>query len=291
MELDSILRQIEPDKNLINCLSGIVSTMGNILMNGSNFIKVKKVTPAGSLAKKTILKGHLEVDCVYILEHNGYSYNVNLMEVKRVLAANLPETQEFDTSDHSISFELNRPIGRVFVDLLAAFEINGPYQMMEVRNKDAFYGSTSLIQKKYFRNVIQNYPRFTDLVRLLKLWRDTRDIPLTSYMLELIVSNAIFDIREGESFSFYLESCFRTIQSFTDGRAIIPVYWGDIFDNADIKCGFGQNGLCIVDPSDPSDNTAEYITDEEKCHIQSEASNGVTNMKNSNYEFLFKKNS
>jgi hypothetical protein len=40
----------------------------------SGLLKIKKVIPAGSLAKNTILKGHPEVDCVYILEHNGYSF-------------------------------------------------------------------------------------------------------------------------------------------------------------------------------------------------------------------------
>ncbi|MDR3115337.1 MAG: hypothetical protein LBU25_07440 [Treponema sp.] len=52
MDLDNILRQIYPDENQINCLSGVVSSIGNILKNGSNYLKVKRVTPAGSLGKK-----------------------------------------------------------------------------------------------------------------------------------------------------------------------------------------------------------------------------------------------
>jgi tRNA nucleotidyltransferase (CCA-adding enzyme) len=288
MDLDSILSQIYPDKNQIDCLSSIVSTLGRILINGSGYLKVKKVIPAGSLAKKTILKGHLEVDCVYILEHNGYSYYFNFLEVQRVLRNNLPKVKQFDTSDHSISFELTSPIGCIYVDLLAAFEINSPYQIMEVNDKNAYYGSTSILHDKYFENVENEYSRFTDLVRLLKLWRDTREIQLTSYMLELIASNAIYRTKKDNNFPFYLEACFRTIQSFTDGCPIIPVYWEDYYDNSDITLSYSPNGLWIIDPSDPSDNIANEISDEDKRYIRSEATYGVYNMHNSRYEFLYK---
>jgi tRNA nucleotidyltransferase (CCA-adding enzyme) len=71
MNLEDILQGIYPDDNQNKCLSGIVTMLGNILKNGSGFLKIKKVIPAGSLAKNTILKDHLEVDCVYILERNG----------------------------------------------------------------------------------------------------------------------------------------------------------------------------------------------------------------------------
>jgi tRNA nucleotidyltransferase (CCA-adding enzyme) len=183
MELDNILRQIYPDENQINCLSGIVSSLGNILKNSSGYLKIKKVTPAGSLAKKTILKNHLEVDCVYILEHNGYSYMNNFWEVQRALQDNLPGVTNLEKRNHSISFTLTRRIGDISVDLLPAFEINCPRQIMEVKNRDSYYGSTSLLQKKYFKNVSRQYPRFADLVRLLKLWRNVHHIPLRSYML------------------------------------------------------------------------------------------------------------
>ena len=289
MELDNILKQIYPDENQMNCLSGIVSSIGNILKNGSNYLKIKKVTPAGSLSKKTILKNHLEVDCVYILEHNGYSYNNNFLEVQRVLKENLPRETIFKIGSHSISFELNKRIGCVFVDLLPAFEVNNPSQISEVKNRDAYYGSTSLLQKKYFLNIIQNYSRFSDLVRLLKLWKNIRDIPLTSYMLELIVSNAIHNTEKNQSFAFFLEMCFRTIQSFTDGRPIIPVYWEKYFDNSNINFKFSKNNLWIIDPSDPSENIAEDISDEEKYYIHSEAINGVNNKHNNNYVFLYNK--
>jgi tRNA nucleotidyltransferase (CCA-adding enzyme) len=288
MELNNILEQIYPDEGQINCLSGIVSSMGNILKKGSNYLKVKKVTPAGSLGKKTILRNHLEVDCVYILEHNGYSYSNNFWEVQRALRENLPQGTQFKINPHSISFSLNKKIGCVSIDLLPAYEINSPSQMQDVKNRDAYYGSTSLLQKKYIKNVVQNYPRFNDLVRLLKLWRIVQEIPMSSYMLELVAANAIYNTRKDQQFPFFLEMCFRTIQSFTDGRAIIPVYWDDYFDNADINCNYSRNGLWIIDPSDPSENIAENISDEERHYINSEAINGVNNMHNNKYEFLYK---
>ncbi|MDR3115338.1 MAG: hypothetical protein LBU25_07445 [Treponema sp.] len=129
----------------------------------------------------------MEVDCVYILEHNGYSYGNNLWEIQRCLRENLPQETQFKINHHSISFKLNKRIGCVSVDLLSAFEINSPSQVMAVKNGNAYYGSTSLLQMKYFKNVVKNYRRFNDLVRLLKLWKNTQKIPLSSYMLELIV--------------------------------------------------------------------------------------------------------
>jgi tRNA nucleotidyltransferase (CCA-adding enzyme) len=288
MDLDNILKQIYPDENQINCLSGIVSSLGNILKNSSGYLKIKKVTPAGSLGKKTILKNHLEVDCVYILEHNGYSYMNNFWEVQRTLQDNLPGVTNLKTLNHSLGFTLTRRIGDISVDLLPAFEINGPRQIMEVKNRDTYYGSTSLLQKKYFKNIVQEYPRFTDLVRLLKLWRNSHDVPLSSYMLELMVANAICDTRQGESFEFFLEVCFRTIQSFTDGRKIVPVYWDDYFDNSEINYRYSRSNLWIIDPSDPSENLAKDISENEREYINSLAINGVNNMHNGIYTFLYK---
>jgi tRNA nucleotidyltransferase (CCA-adding enzyme) len=252
-------------------------------------LKIKKVTPAGSLGKKTILKNHLEVDCVYILEHNGYSYMNNFWEVRRAIQDNLPDVENIKMLNHSIGFTVDKKIGTISVDVLPAFEINGPEQIMEVKNRDAYYGSTSLLQKKYFKNVIQEYPRFTDLVRLLKLWRNAHDVPLRSYMLELIIANAIHDTKQGENFEFYLEVCFRIIQSFTDGRSIAPVYWDDYFDNSEINYGgYCRSNLWIIDPSDPSENLAKDITEDDRKYINSMAINGVNNIHNGKYTFLYK---
>lgn len=212
----------------------------------------------------------------------------NFWEVQRALQDNLPGVTNLEKRNHSISFTLTRRIGDISVDLLPAFEINCPRQIMEVKNRDSYYGSTSLLQKKYFKNVSRQYPRFTDLVRLLKLWRDVHDIPLRSYMLELIVANAIYDTKQGESFEFFLEVCFRTIQSFTDGRVIAPVYWEDYFDNSEINYGYSRSNLWIIDPSDPSENLAEDISENEMEYINSLALNGVNNMHNGNYSFLYK---
>jgi tRNA nucleotidyltransferase (CCA-adding enzyme) len=286
MDLEDILRQNYPDDNLTRCLSGIVSSMGEILKNSSSFLKVKKITPAGSLGRNTILKGHKEVDCVYILEYNGYSFNHSFWEVQRVLRDNLPQVSHFDIKKHSISFMLERPIGTISVDLLPAFEINHPNQIMQVKNREAYYGSTSLLQKKYFKNVIQHYSRFTDLVRLLKVWRNTLEIPLTSYMLELIASNAVYDTKPDQEFPFFLEVCFRTIQSFTDGREIVPVYWEKYVDNSELNFGYSQNDLWIIDPSDPSENLTRNFSVDEKEYMRSEATKGAIKIQKGEYGFL-----
>jgi tRNA nucleotidyltransferase (CCA-adding enzyme) len=278
MNLEDILKGIYPDDTQRNCLTGVVSKMGNILKNGSGYLKVKKVTPAGSVGKETNLKGHFEVDCVYILERDGYSYNDYFWEVERALKENLSGVW-LERKHHSISFMLEKKIGNVSVDLIPAFEINSPEQMTEVKNRQAYYGSTALLQKKYFRKVSPDYKQFTDLVRLLKLWRNTWEVPLSSYMLELIVTNAIYDTKEGNDFSFFLEVCFRTIQSFIDGRAIVPVW--EYSSNAQYR-----NGLLIIDPSDPSENIAGDISDDDKRFIYTESSRGVTYISGNDYSYL-----
>jgi tRNA nucleotidyltransferase (CCA-adding enzyme) len=278
MNLEDILKGIYPDDAQMKCLTGIISTMGNILGHGSGYLKIKKVTPAGSVGKKTNLRGHLEVDCVYILEREGYSYADCFWEVERALKENLPGAQ-FERKQHSISFMLKKNTGAVSVDLIPAFEINSPEQMMEVKNRQAYYGSTALLQKKYFKKVLPDYKQFTDLVRLLKLWRNTWEVPLSSYILEIIVTNAIYDTKAGNDFSFFLEVCFRTIQSFIDGRAIVPVW--EYSSNAQPK-----NGLLIIDPSDPSENIVKDISDDDKQFIYSEASRGVTYISGKDYSYL-----
>jgi len=288
MDLDSILKSIYPDKSQIGCLSGIVSTLGHILQNGSPYLKIKKVIPAGSLGRNTILKNHLEVDCVYILEHNGYSFSHNYWEVINTLKQNPSYNVPFRKKPHSISFELERPIGVVSIDLLPAFEINDPNQMSVVKIKDAYYGSTALLQKKYFANVKKIYTPFTDLVRLLKQWKKIQNIPaLTSYMLELIAANAVKRTTSGEDFVFYFEACFRTIQSFTDGQAVFPVFWEKYVNYSIFENMYSQNGLWIIDPSDLSENIARDISQTEKEVIKSEAGKAITNIRNENYSFLY----
>jgi len=285
MELESILKQIRPDDNQCNCLSGIVSKLGEVLKNQSGILKIKKVVPAGSFGRDTILKGHLEVDCVYILEHNGYSFYNNFSEVKRCLL-NLPNSSQFEINNRSISFNLEKPIGTVSVDLFAAYEINSPEQMAAVKDRDFYYGSTSLLQNKYFKNVIKEYPFYKDLVRLIKLWRNTWNIPLTSYMIELIVSHALHRTKGQPDFSFYLEACFRNIQSFTDGSPIIPVFWMKL-DDSKITAVYSPENLFIVDLSDLSENIAIKITKEEKDYIRSEASAATSYLHDNNYSFLY----
>jgi hypothetical protein len=200
------------------------------------------------------------------------------------LQNNLPDVTNFNTLNHSIGFKLTKKIGVISIDLLPAFEINSPRQIMEVRNRNSYYGSTSLLQKKYFLNLIQEYPRFRDLILLLKLWRDKHDIPLRSYILELIAANAVYHTRKDQEFEFFLEMCFRTIQSFADGKPIVPVYWDKYFDNSEINFGYSRNNLWIIDPSDPSEN----ISEENRKYINSSAINGVNNIHNGKYAFLYK---
>jgi tRNA nucleotidyltransferase (CCA-adding enzyme) len=284
MNLEDILKEIYPDDNQNKCLTGIVSTLGDILKNGSGYLKIKKVIPAGSLAKNTILKGHLEVDCVYILEHNGYSFANNFFEVRRALLDNLPGVT-FSINRHSISFVLHKGIGDVSVDLLPAFEINDQSQILQVKNKDAYYGSTALLQKKYFKKACQYYPRFTDLIRLLKLWRNTWNIPLSSYMLEVIASDAICETDKDASLCIHLEVCFRIIQSFTDSRWILPVFSKD-YNDSQVNYRNSQSNLWIIDPSDYSENLAEDITHDEKQVIRSEATRAVSYLHNNEVSFL-----
>jgi tRNA nucleotidyltransferase (CCA-adding enzyme) len=289
MDLESILKTIYPEKNQKDCLSGVVSTMGHILQNGSSFLKVKKVTPGGSLARNTILKGHLEVDCVYILERNGFSYYHNYREVVNALQKNLPKNVQYEMKKHLIHFYLEYRIGTIAIDLLPAFEVNSLEQIAAVKNKEAYYGSTALFQKIYFTNVVKNYSRYADLVLLLKLWKKNhQSFYLTSYMIELIASNAIKDTQQGESFEFYFEVCFRTIQSFIDGRKILPVFWEKYVDNSKLKFSHSRNNLWMIDPSDPKENIAEKINEKDKALIKHEATKGITGIHNGDYSFLFK---
>jgi hypothetical protein len=106
-------------------------------------LKIKKVTPAGSLGKKTILKNHLEVDCVYILEHIGYSYMNNFWEVRRAIQDNLPDVENIKMLNHSISFTVDKKIGTVSVDVLPAFEINGTMPILDLRR---LYNDNKIVQ-------------------------------------------------------------------------------------------------------------------------------------------------
>jgi tRNA nucleotidyltransferase (CCA-adding enzyme) len=250
-------------------------------------LKLKKVIPAGSLARDTILKGHLEIDCVYILGHNNYSFSDNFTEVINTLQKNHPYNIQYKKRTHSITFYHKSPIGDVSIDLLPAFEINHPMQMSMVKKKDAYYGSTTLFQKEYFINLKKIYPRFTDLVRLLKLWRNKHHIPLTSYMLELIVANSVKRTNLDEDFDVHLYNCFRTIQSFTDGYPIVPVFWEKYVDNSELVIEYSQNRLWIIDPSDPSENIAKNISEMDREFIKSEAGKAITNIRNKYYTFLY----
>ena len=181
----------------IDYLKGKVSQT----INNMEYAKVIKVKRAGSWKKGTALapKGDypLDVDMVFYLslqEHTAFDAEELRQEIIQVLCNAYPNKVASDFTGG------NKTVGIVFrgsgleVDIVPFIPERGhtTYGRQPRKKLNSGEFKTSVDKQLEFINQIKNKcSNFTSIVRILKSWRNYKELELSSFSIELIVANLI----------------------------------------------------------------------------------------------------
>ncbi len=265
-ELQQLARNLRPLRNDERQLQSKVDKIINVLEQNSRF-SVAEVLPAGSLIKNTILKGHLEADIVFLI--NRSKKRLSFEDVLDELYWTLKE--EFrgafvKKQQIAVSLYTEEAHDLPKFDVLVGYGITSPKQMAEVKNTKFYRASTSKFHVEYVKAQNRQNQHFSDVVRLLKHWKQENKIPLSGFQLELLAADGVHRSQK-RNLTSCLQSTYRTIQGFCDGKIILPVNWKH-FTKKDVSCSASKAGLLLVDPGDPSNNVARDIEKTEVRYIQ-----------------------
>ena len=275
MDIDEILKSIKPSSQEIEILDSSFNSIQNIVKNNQSSYKISKVLPSGSYAKNTNLRGNSEIDVVFISpEVNSTNISNCHKEILLILSKNL-EVRSSIIRDHSLNIQFTHHNSIVKCDILLGKEVNSPMQCAEVNDITIYQGITSKWHVEYVKHCSKYYYHYRDVVRLLKLWRNQKNIPLKNYHFELIVGSTLkyfnkVDINKN------LELSFRKVNSILDGKAAFPFEWK--YFNPELYKYFEnrKNKPLLIDPANYKDNVLEHLNDEEILSIKRETSKAIT---------------
>ena len=224
-------------------------------------IRLLKVKRAGSWKKGTGLaprgENPLDVDMVFFLEKNDdYRFDAEQIrdELIDILCVAYPNKARDDFSNGT------RTVGVVFrgtgleVDIVPFIPEKPGSSYGTQPEKDLHRGvlTTSVDRQLQFSGSLRDENRaYTSIVRILKHWRNEREIDLSSFALEILVGNAI---RAGDISG----------TDIVDGTMKI---WEQIGSGRDIRIQFGERGCpgperpWISDPANDSNNAAAKSLD------------------------------
>jgi len=255
MDLKDFIANLRPIDDEINVLQGIVNSISNILKNDKN-LSVASTLIGGSFGKKTMLRGNFEADVVFIL--NREKNHDEIMEiVLKLLQDNFPKANVF-SKKKAITVSGEKPISKIEVDVLPAFDINSPKQLSETRHPEQFTGSSTKFHLEYTKQQFEVDKEFGDLIRILKYWKSLYNVPLSGFQIELLAANGI-NGKNIANWNDCLIACFNSIIKMSDTYIIYPVDWDNHFKKEDVPKE-SKNGILIVDPGNPKNNVAGNIS-------------------------------
>ena len=243
----------------INNLKDNVSKAINNMEN----TKITRVRRTGSWKKGTALapKGDypLDIDMVFFLnieEKTSFDAEELREEVIRVLCKAYPQKRESDFTDGE------KTIGVVFkgsgleVDIVPFIPEKGNTtygrQPRKKLNSGEFKTSVDK-QLNFINNIKDKCSNFTSIIRILKSWRNYKELELSSFSIELIVAHLI-EISRMSNIS--INEAIITFFEFLGNDDPVKVYFSDA-----IGLQVGEHPW-IADPTNNENNTINISNDE-----------------------------
>ena len=224
-------------------------------------VKLIKVKRSGSWKKGTALaprgENPLDIDMVFFIEkEHGYRFDADSIreELIDILCAAYPNKEREDFSNGK------KTVGVVFrgsgleVDIVPFIpERRGsPYGLQPEKQLNTGVQTTSVDgQIEFCRDLREKNSEYTSIVRVLKHWRNEKELDLPSFALEILVGHAI---QTGEISG----------TSIGDGAAKVLERLGR---GGTLSIGFGQRGRIggvrpwISDPTNDSNNVVGNVLD------------------------------
>lgn len=224
-------------------------------------IKLLKVKQAGSWKKGTGLaprgENPLDIDMVFFIEkEEGYEFDAETIreELIDILRVAYPNKEKEDFSNGK------KTVGVVFrgtgleVDIVP-FIPEKPGSKYGMQPEKQLYSGTHTTsvdgQLKFSRDLREKNREYTNIVRILKHWRNERELDLSSFALEILVGKLI---HTGEISGTVI----------VDGAMNI---WEQLGSGRRIEVNFGARGRVgterpwIADPTNDSNNVVGRILD------------------------------
>ena len=243
-------------------------------INGMENTQVTKVRRAGSWKKGTALapKGDypLDIDMVFFLElEENTSFDAEELreEIIKVLCKAYPNKEKSDFTDGQ------KTIGVVFkgsgleVDIVPFIPEKGntTYGRQPRKKLNSGEFKTSVEKQLDFISEIKDKcPNFTSIVRILKSWRNYKELELSSFSIELAVAHLIKKGRISDS--SINQAIIIFFEFFGSGNPIEVYFSGAIGPEA-------GSAPWIADPTNNENNTVR-LSDSEWGEVAEAAENG-----------------
>jgi hypothetical protein len=232
--------------------------------------KVKRVLQSGSWKKGTILKPQhdvpIDIDLIFFLDVGPDDY----AELHQAKGEIVPILQSIYPSKSEDDFWENpRTAGLEFIDSGLNMDIvpvgktrNSDYVAQPNLDGTVTYTAPDL-QLQFISDRKVANSNYATIVRLLKKWRNFKDIRLSSFAIELIVAH--LDLEKGVE-SNIQEALLRSFVLLTKKQSLVILF------NAPVGV-YQDTGshVYIADPTSNVNNVVHSVTDEEWCGIRAHA--------------------
>jgi hypothetical protein len=277
---------LEPTYNQTGFVPDRINRIANVLRCNSS-LSLDRVIPGGSYEKGTMLRYKPDVDVVLVFNKEPgvkRDWTGLMRRVYDALRDAFPEAAEIDIGRNvaiHVKFEKHEEVN---FDIVPSFAVNSPLQMAGVKTSKIYQGISSLWHLEYIRPR-KNLPCFTEIVRLLKDWKNEHKLPLKSFHMELIAASAYhWRMKNCYNLEDRLQDCFVEIHEMAEGTPVYPVNW-KYFDEDEIK---GRDDYPIlIDPANPRNNLLEGLTQDECSQIRKLAKGAVSLLEKKKYGPIF----
>ncbi|XP_052074431.1 2'-5'-oligoadenylate synthase 1-like isoform X2 [Mytilus californianus] len=271
-------REVRPDTDFLSDCNQIIDTVVRLIHRHPKY-SVNQVIKGGSLGKGTAIRGHSDVDLLVVLNNfknikhlkenmenvlydfrdylkSAVEREGNNIEIR--IMGQTPFTLQFDLrcSDDSPWFDVDLlPIVDVWSTWLLGFAggVQSTYSKMELKPHLRKYYAKSLA-KLQIEFVKPMPPKVKDLICLLKYWKYTEQVELTSYCIELLV---IHMWREnGEPNNFTMKQLMTKVVALLVTFGESTIAFSDHYTPSDYIQELGRNRPYVLDPSNPYHDVA-----------------------------------
>ncbi|XP_041360237.1 2'-5'-oligoadenylate synthase 2-like [Gigantopelta aegis] len=268
---DFIERVVRPDDEYNRRCEDLVNRLKKFLENNTG-LGVKRVFVGGSVGKMTSLSHYSDVDLIVFIDDypTMVEFQKNLDSVLQKLEQHVlhdlnwaQEVEHTRTTHHAVQFKtkLKGYTDAVLrkVDLLPALDRLDQVPMDHVYNemkalsaKERRYYSVCFTEEQ--TEFVKSMPHeVRDLIRFVKYWKETNDLPVRSYFLELLVIY-IWSERRQRFETFCVCSMFKRVVYALRNIAQMEITWPDIYTSTDYSPLPPKPVL--LDPMNPYNNVA-----------------------------------
>lgn len=213
-----------------------------------------EVRNSGSYAKSTAIRPMNDIDIVFYVDIEEYPYeNVERM-LHQIARALRPSYSQNEIVPGNRSIELRYSDG-FCVDIVPALCRNGQIEGAEIIDRQSGqWIKTSIPKHVEFANIMNRHDsRYKNLVRMLKVWKVLRRRKIPSFLLSLLIADAILSEGLSRGWENALLDIFTHVR---DHELNIPIWFETYYGR---PRRFPNDPVVVLDPANPQNNVASFM--------------------------------